>query len=209
MKKIVTIGIVLLLAILLIMFVADKLDKPAEEQPGNNNTAVAPGDYFPLTQGSTWEYEGEGNEYAAFDREVVYVKGNLAQLKEDNGGTVMARVFKTTDNTVTSIFNQGEEYTPQNLLDREPNEQSTILMSPLAVGTKWEEAGVKREIVDIATTVETPAGVFKNCIKVKIVHPGDTSTVYEYFAKGVGTVKEEFISGDTRVTSTLKSYSIK
>ncbi|WP_258359862.1 hypothetical protein [Moorella sulfitireducens (nom. illeg.)] len=187
-------------------------NEPATGQPGpgsgsqNTISGAKPGDFFPLSPGSWWHYQGEGNEYATFKREVLYTKGDRAQLKEDNGGTVSAAVFEITADAVTRIFFQGEQYENTNFLDREPREKVVILKAPLAAGTSWETPNGFREIVDVNATVATPAGEFAGCLKVKI--EGTGSTIFEYYKEGVGMVKREFISGDTRVTSTLDSYKI-
>ncbi len=167
--------------------------------------AVKPGDYFPVVAGSTWEYQGEGNEYASFNRKILFTKENLAQLREDNGGTVSAAVFKTTPEAVTRIFFLGEAYGQENFLNSSSNENIIILKSPLQVGTKWTEPNGTREIVDLNAIVSTPAGNFAQCLKVKISN--ENSTLYEYYKKGVGMVKREFISGDTKVSSSLKKHT--
>lgn len=164
-----------------------------------------PGDYFPLVQGSNWSYQGYGNEYASFNREVLFTKGNRAQVREDNGGTSMAIVFEVTDDAVTRIFNQGEVYNPENLLDMQPSENVIILKAPIEVGTKWKEANFEKEIIDINAAVDTPLGVYQNCVQIKI--SGEHSTIYEYYKSGVGLVKREFISGDTRVNSIIRAVS--
>lgn len=168
--------------------------------------AKKPGDYFPLTVKSTWQYQGEGNEFASFTREVLFVRGNRGQIMENNGGTVLAVVFEVADSAVTRVFTQPETYDRVNLLDRPSNESVIILKAPLTVGTKWKDPNGEREIVAVNAAVSTPAGKFENCVKVKIA--GKESTVYEYFREGVGMVKREFISGETRVTSTLEKYNI-
>ena len=193
---------------------------PPATPPGNNGSETTgnPGEnqekpalklnvYFPLTKGSTWQYEGEGNEYATFNREVLFTKDNLAQLKEDNGGTVSASIYKMTDNTITRIFSQGEVYEAINLLERQPNDNTIILKTPLAVGTKWGNNNEVREIVDLNSTTTTPAGRFEKCIKVKIT--SQNSTTYEYFKDGAGMVKREFISEGSQISSSLKTFNIK
>lgn len=167
---------------------------------------VKPGDFFPLTLGSTWQYRGEGNEFASFNREVLFAKDDRAQIREDNGGTVSAAVFEVKDDAVVRIFFQGEAYGETRFIDREPAENIVILKAPIEVGTKWEEPNGTREIVDVNAAVDTPAGKFENCIKVKISAPN--STLYEYYKEGVGMVKREFISGENRVTSALEKYNI-
>ncbi|MCL6611257.1 MAG: hypothetical protein K6T66_06930 [Peptococcaceae bacterium] len=178
---------------------------PGQKPPEQRPPAVKPGQYFPLALGTVWEYLGEGNEYASFTREVIFTAGNRAQVREDNGGTVMAVIYEVTDEAATRVFSQGEVYDRVNLLDRPQSERTVILKAPLQVGTKWKDPNGEREIVDVNAAVNTPAGKFEKCIKVKI--GGKDSTLYEYYREGVGLVKREFISGETRVTSTLKKFS--
>ncbi|GBF33398.1 hypothetical protein DCCM_2499 [Desulfocucumis palustris] len=178
-----------------------------KDKPKQQETVKKPGDYFPLTRGSTWNYLGKGNEYASFSREVTYEKGNLSQTRTENGGTVGTAVFETTDLAVTRVFFRGEEYDGKDYLDATPNDNTIILKEPLEAGTSWvDRSGAQREIVDVKASVSTPAGNFKNCLRVKISN--EHSTIYEYYKEGVGMIKNEFISGDNRVTSTLEKYSI-
>jgi hypothetical protein len=176
--------------------------------PNKVPPSPTPGEYFPFTENSYWEYEGEGNEFASFTREVIFIKDNRAQIRENNGGTISTSVFETTDEAVTRVFFQGEAYNDVNLIEQEANDNTIILKAPLAVSTKWgkPESGL-REIIDVNASVDTPAGTFDGCIKVKIT--GDNSTLYEYFKSGIGMVKREFVSGEDRVTSSLSKYEIK
>jgi len=184
-----------------------KTEQPKTEQPKPQQPAkqyLNPSDFFPLSVGSTWDYKGEGNEYASFTREVLFASGDRAQIRENNGGTVSAAIFNTSTDTVSRIFFMGEAYGQENFLNTEPKEDIIILKSPLQVGTKWEEPNGNREIVDMNAKVDTPAGIFDECIKVKI--SSKDSTLYEFYKKDIGMVKREFRSGDTVVTSSLKKY---
>lgn len=183
---------------------APREQAPAARPPARE-TAAKPGSYFPLVKGTIWEYQGSGNEFASFTREVIFTGGSRAQVREDNGGTVMAVIFEASDDAVTRVFSQGETYDRVNLLDRPATEKTVILKAPLQVGTKWKNTGGDREITDTAAVLNTPAGKFENCIKVRI--SGQDSTVYEYFKEGVGMVKREFISGEAKISSTLKKYT--
>lgn len=182
-----------------------KTQEPKTQEPAKGN--LSPGDFFPLAVGSTWAYEGEGNEYASFTREVLFAGSDRAQIREDNGGTASAAVFKTSPDAVTRIFFMGEAYGQDNFINTEPKEDIAILKAPLQTGTKWEEPNGTREIVDMSAKVDTPAGSFDECIKVQI--SSKDSTLYEYYKKDVGMVKREFKSGDTVVTSSLKKYDKK
>ncbi|MBS4021954.1 MAG: hypothetical protein KGZ79_05990 [Dethiobacter sp.] len=163
-------------------------------------------DFFPLTQGSSWDYLGEGNEFAALTREVLFTQGNRAQIREDTGGTVSALIFEVTEDVVRRIYNQPEFYDRVSLLDQPANDNTIILQRPLEVGNRWGSP-VEREIVATNASVETPAGRFENCIKIQLTF--ENSILFEYYRQGVGLVKREFIAGDDRITSTLKTYQIK
>lgn len=179
--------------------------KNTEQDSNNNVSDLELSDFFPLALGYTWEYQGEGNEYASFNKKVVFSNNDIYQIREDNGGTVSASVFNVSSSDITRVFFIGEAYGEDNYLNNEPNEEVTILKAPLKVGSKWQEPNGIREIGSINETVSTPAGTFSDCIKVII--SSDDSIVNEYYKEGVGMVKREFISGETKVTSSLKKFS--
>lgn len=177
-----------------------------EQKPDKSAVqALNPGDYFPTTAGSSWQYQGMGNEYASFTRKVLFVSGNIVQIREDNGGTVTASVFKITPEAVTRIFFQGEAYDQTNYLNAKPTDNTVILKSPLQVGTKWTEPHGTREIIDLNAAVNTPAGDFTQCLKLRI--DDGNSTSFEYYKENVGLVKREFISGDDKISSSLIKHS--
>ena len=187
---------------------------PGNNVPGNSQTTTPPEEmpknYYPLTVGSYWEYEGAGNEYASFNRKVLFAKGNLAQTSEDNGGTVATRVIETTNSYVKVVYMQGEDYQPQNRLESgyTANANDILLQAPVKAGTTWAGTNTNKQIIATDAAVDTPAGKFDNCIKVKL--PGQNDTIYQYYKKGVGMVKQEFITTNNEtITSTLKKYEIK
>lgn len=203
-KRRLNVGVASILFILLGMLAAGcAKEEPVIPNPDEELGAKA---YFPATVGDIWEYEGQGNEYASFYREVVYGEGDLAQFSEDNGGTVTATVYSITEDVITQVFFKGEEYEDTNFLAEEPNADMVILKAPLSEGTQWNTENGSRKIVDLDATVDTPAGQFLSCIQVE-VEEGD-STLYEYFAPEVGMVKREFIMGEEKVTSSLSDFSI-
>lgn len=177
-----------------------------QPEPGEPADKINLSDYFPLTKGSSWRYLGYGNEYASFNRKVVFVEGNKAQVIEDNGGTVSASVYTFSEDEITRIFFQGEEYQETNFLNEEPNENLIVLKKPISVGTKWEVENGTREIVDVNATVDTPIGEFTNCIKVEISY--EHSTLHEYFKDGIGMVKRVFNSEGVEITSTLEEVNL-
>ncbi|NTW05287.1 MAG: hypothetical protein HGA27_04100, partial [Peptococcaceae bacterium] len=160
--------------------------------------------YFPLSLGSIWEYQGDGNEYASFKREVIFSAGTRYQIKEDNGGTVMAKIYEITDDSITLVFSEGEVYKNTNLLNSQANENILILKTPLITGNKWQTKEGSREIMATNAEITTPLGTYANCIKVKITDQYSTS--YEYFKEGVGMVYREFNFEETKISSGLKAY---
>lgn len=186
----------------------DNGQSPPKNEEQNSNIKESDlklSDFFPLELGYTWEYEGEGNEYASFNRKVVFSNNNLHQIREDNGGTVAASVYNVSSSEITRVFFISESYGEENYLNSQPNEDITILKAPLEEGTKWEEEYGTLEIGSINETVSTPAGDFSDCIKVIIT--SENSIVNEYYKEGIGMVKREFMSGETKITSSLKKFS--
>lgn len=171
--------------------------------------AVRPGDYFPLKAGSSWTYQGAGNEYASFERQVEYVKNDFAQIREANGGTVSASVYQATDQAVTRVYTRGESYNSKNILDGgfTSNDNTVIIQGPIKNGGNWQnDDNIKRRIVSLSAVVNTPAGAFRNCLQIRM--DGPDYVINEYYGKGVGLVKREFVSNGETISSTLKSYRI-
>lgn len=166
-----------------------------------------PADFFPMTKGSFWEYEGEGNEFASFTREVLFTDSGRAQLRENNGGTVTASVIEATETAVIRVFSRAEAYGEENYMEKQATENTILLKAPVEVGTEWEVQDGIKEITDVNATVTTPAGKFEKCVAVTANY--GESTIVEYYKAGIGLVKREFTSGDIKVTSSLKRYEIK
>lgn len=200
------------LFILLILLVGcDKkvLNPPTTQQQVKELAVTDVSSYFPVEQGLTWEYEGNGNEYAAFTRKALYRENNLVEMSDNNGGTVMGMTFKVSPASVEKIFSIPEFYDERNILKEKPNLQEVILKAPLKVGAAWKNDNSKREIVSIDEKIDTPSGIYDHVVKIKITsldEKAEPSENYEYYAKGVGLVRREFISGQTKVTSKLKSF---
>lgn len=174
------------------------------------DTSPVPGDYFPIAAGSSWDYAGDGNEYAAFKQEMPYTRDSQAQLYIDNGGTMATKIVEITDDAVTQLYFEGEQYDQENLLEKgfSSDEKEVLIKTPLQAGTVWNNQGSSREIMSLEENVETPAGTFADCLKIEITQPDSTAVVYEYYAPGVGLVLREFIDGEAKVISILKGYTI-
>ncbi len=58
----------------------------------------------------------------------------------------------------------------------------------------------KNEVISLSETVETPAGTYKDCLKIK-EDLADGTTEYKYYAKGIGAVREVPHDGDELLIS--------
>lgn len=208
MKKAKIFSLALIIVLLMIIPVSgcsNKNNQPSATPIVNNEIkAKSPALYFPLELGSVWEYQGEGNEYASFKREVVFSSGKRYQIKEDNGGTVMAKIYEIADDSITMVYSEGEVYNNINLLNSQANENILILKAPLTKGNRWQTKGGSREILASDAEIDTPSGIYKNCLKVKI--NDQYSETYEYYHEGVGMVYREFNAEETKISSSLKDY---
>lgn len=181
---------------------------PTPSPPAEDS--LSPADYFPTAAGSRWEYEGQGNEYAAYVRELPFVQDHLAQFYVDNGGTVLAEIVEITDQAATRVFSEEEHYTRENLLEKgyTPNRETVLLKAPLTAGASWETEDSTREITADRETVTTPAGTFSDCLKIKIVYQDSEAVIYEYYAPEIGLVKSEFSSQESEISSRLEKYTL-
>ncbi|HSI34754.1 MAG: hypothetical protein ACAI43_13020 [Phycisphaerae bacterium] len=81
-----------------------------------------------------------------------------------------------------------------------------LLPATPKVGDKFRSEDVsneiseKNEVVSISETVKTPAGEYRDCVKVK-ESLADGTTEYKYYAKGVGVVRETPHDGDELLAS--------
>ena len=96
------------------------------------------------------------------------------------------------------------------LLGKDTQTPGIILPAHPKVGDKFKSEDVSKEInesdevVSVSENVTVPAGTFANCVKTKESLGGGT-TEYEFYAPGVGVVREVPPGGD----ELLKSHSTK
>lgn len=158
-------------------------------------------DYYPIRENTHYIYAGEGFEYAAYDAYIDYATDTKAQLRQDNTGTVLARVVEVADGAVTVLYSREDSYTRENYLSRTGDTQEVLLMEPIQAGTSWTLAdGRTRTITDTAAVVDTPSGTY-TAVAVETGFEGGTTT--QYYAEGVGLVKTVTAGDDYEITSSL------
>ena len=181
--------------------------------PASGGAAAPPtlSAYFPIGENFTWEFAGEGIEFAAFNRRVEFRQADRVQMSQANGGTRMMNIYRVTANAVTQTFSQAEVYDNPPLFDRPANKSTIILKTPLVVGATWQNAQDRREILSVASTLQLPAGGFDNVLVVKIVSTAreskDDGYTLEYYAPNTGLVMQEYYGANNfKVVSKLKSF---
>lgn len=145
--------------------------------------------YFMPNQ-SIARFEGMGNEYATYTLETQYLYDDYIGTLEDNGGTVVQRIYRVEENRIVKIFEEVEAYEadfpPFNELESMP-ELETYLSLPLEEGTAF--GGWTIEQVD--GTLETPFQTFTDVIMLS-QEGEDQSVIEKYFVEGFGEVKRVF-----------------
>lgn len=159
------------------------VDEPSVEQE------VDPADFF-MPDASIASFLGEGNEYASFTLRTVYMDATHVAVYEDNGGTVMLKVYRIGKDEIVLVKEQAEFYeeytaTAEELEALEP--VRTYLAFPLEAGDVVDE----QTIFETDALVETPFKKFEQVIVLEREETDD-SVNKTYFAKGYGEIKREF-----------------
>ena len=171
-----------------------------EPQPSPTSPAEVPlkiSDYFPFVNDVHMKYKGTGNEYAAYDTYVDYVRDNKMQTRENNGGTETIKVYTLKDGALARSYSRGETYYRFDYTSMTDGED-VLLKEPLVAGTSWTaKDGSSRSITAVDKQIETPAGNFS---AIEVTTTRKDSVNKDYYVKGTGLVKTEYISGDASMT---------
>ncbi|AET67652.1 sporulation/spore germination protein [Desulfosporosinus orientis DSM 765] len=196
----------LVLSLFLVFMLLDgcstKNDKPpVDDSKPQDTQQLTIQDYYPFKDNTTYIYEGEGNEFAAYTAAVDYIQDNRIQIRSNNGGTEMVRVLENSKGALTLIYSQGETYYRENLTQGHTNKEEILLKEPLKVGNSWTLAdGRKRIITNLTAEVTTPLGAYK---ALEVTTEGEKDKTQDYYAPDIGLVKTVFTSNDFVVTSAL------
>ncbi|MGI2327513.1 hypothetical protein [Planococcus sp. YIM B11945] len=186
----------------------EKAVQQASEEKAEKETCNREVDAFAffMADGTTAHFKGEGNEFAELDIRTVYLEGNHVAVYEDNGGTVMLRVYHLGEDRIELVKEEPEfyeEYTPS----LEELEALTPISTYLEFPMKKGDVVNNRTIVDLKADVETPYKTFKHAVVFE--EKTESGINRSYFVEGFGEVKREFImetdDGPFTVTSSLES----
>ncbi len=162
----------------------------------------SPSDYFPLAVGNQWTY---------VDRSAAQAPGTRPP----------ERTVRIVERTADGFYRDNERGELRADADCLRDRVRRLLCRPLAVGQGWVSvtgvsATERYEIAAVDERVETPAGTFTGCVRVRAhVRAGPTAeNVLELtYAPGVGPVRIEtfaVVGGDVapQIRADLKSYSL-
>jgi hypothetical protein len=156
---------------------------------------ATPADYFPLAVGNTWTYVDES-----------------PALGPDRRGA--ERTVRILERTADGYFRDNERgelrADPDCLHDR----MRRLLCGPIEVGTRWSSvvsvsSTERYEIAAVGERVETPAGRFERCVRVRAHNraaPATDHVLEITYAPGVGPVKlETFVVVNEQVTPQVRA----
>ncbi|WP_342601017.1 hypothetical protein MHB48_08395 [Psychrobacillus sp. FSL H8-0483] len=175
--------------------ITESTDKvPVKEEPVKETLPVEEvvnlAQFF-LPDQSTAQFKGEGNEYASYSLKTQYINDNYVATYEDNGGTIVQRIYKISEDNISLLAENGEAYEAEIPSIEELESMPVIdiyLATPLEVGTKFNGW----EITSTSDTLQTDLQTFENVIVIeKAEEQGNVTR--KYFAKDFGEIKREFI----------------
>lgn len=156
--------------------------------------AARPGDYFPLAVGNEWVYRDE----------------SPALPPERRAG----RTVRILERTADGYFRDSERGELRADADCLHDRSRRLLCRPLAAGTTWTSvvsvSSTERfEIAAVGERVETPAGKFDGCVRVRGHNRAGAATDHLLeitYAPGVGPVRiETFAVVDGKATPQVRA----
>ena len=165
--------------------------------------APRPADFFPLAVGNEWVYVDRSPALPA-------------------GGAAPQRVVRIVERSADGFFRDSERGELRADADCLRDRQRRLLCAPIRAGNGWVSvtgvsATERYEIVAVDERVETPAGTFAGCVRVRAhlrAGPSAENVLELTYAPGVGPVRIEtfaVVEGKTaaQVRAELKSHSLK
>lgn len=191
---------------------SDENSNNENEQPDINSeeVSIAFSNFF-MKDNSVAKYLGEGNEYATYTARTQWHNDHTVSIFEDNGGTILLRTYRITDEAIELINEQGEFYGEFNPTNEELDAMpaiSTFLQLPIEKGREFD--GWK--IIAVNLTLETPLQKFEEVIQIQKID--ETGSIQNrYIVENFGEIKREFIMNEEdikfSVTSTIESIEQK
>ena len=150
-------------------------------------------------------FVGDGNEFASFSEETVWLTDHIVQTSINNGGDLVYSIYRVTDEAIELVY---EGVTEPTMTIEDISKLPVIelyLALPIEQGTSFGSW----TITNLNITVNTPFKSFTNAIEV--MKETDGSISYRYFAPGFGLIKQVESMGMNEnlieISSTLENIS--
>ncbi len=158
-------------------------------------------EYFPFKENTLYKYVGEGIVDLNQESFAIYTRDNQMQRFTKSENFKVTDVFGVHDGTL--FLDLGNTfYYMDSLLDYGKTMGTIVLQGPLEVGTKWQfDANESAEITSMNVAVETPYGKFDTMEVTSVDKDGNKRQ--DYYAKGVGLVKSNYLQGGSEATMSL------
>ncbi|WP_138207310.1 GerMN domain-containing protein [Haloimpatiens lingqiaonensis] len=218
--------ITMLVAIQLITFIGCKSNNTKSESKKDNKGAsinskkdnrmdnlekkeYSLSDYLPFKPNVRMTYKGTGIEYAGKEVFIDFISENKMQVRENNGGTEVAKIIEVKDGEIRVIMAKEEFYFKDNLIqllrdgkiDAGNLKNDVILKEPIKLGTKWNDyQGKERKITSLNASIEIPYGKFN---ALEVTTTGEGYVIKDYFVPTIGHVKKIYEAKDMRVITEL------
>lgn len=184
--------------------------KPAEQQDNSIQGTVS--EYFPIKENALYIYKGS-IETVNQQTYPVFIEGNKLQRRTAAGDFISTEVFTVENGEVKLVYTNATSNGFENFLNRTNPAEVVILKEPLQLNAAWKRNFVSNDstngefkgtskITEVKVPVKTPAGEFETIVVTTEFETGNLDV--EYYAKGIGLVKREYIN----ITRTEKGQEV-
>lgn len=155
--------------------------------------AMTAKDFIPVEKDVYLKFKGTGNEYAEYETYIDYIKDDTVQIRNINPGTTLISVLQYKDGELKRVFSQGETYFNFDYTTHKDKDE-VLIKEPIEPGTSWQlKDGTTRSITAIDKEVAVPAGTYTT---LEVTTVGSDFTMRDYYKKGIGLIKSEFVTND-------------
>lgn len=185
----------------------EAVDEQIEEDAKTNDPDdLSLSDFF-LSDGKKASFKGDGDEFATFSLTFHHLDDQHIAIDEDNGGSLVRRIFKVEEERIVIISEQ--------IIEQDDPLPSIESLASLTTQYIFLEKPIKEghsfggwTIAELNSTVETPYKTFDNAIKLEMIDHGFKNITY--IVPQFGEVLRESImenedGKDFIITSSLQS----
>ena len=178
-------------------------------------------DYMSPKADTFYEYEGIGNELAAWKIYYDYIhEGESYQRRIYSGEAQTAEVLVLSEDRLTLTFGFPNYAINYDLSTISKYQDAIIIKTPIEKGNKWTRMTLDQttttgesvrytetaEITEVHKSVTVPYGTF-DAIEIRVTNSDDSTEKFEYFVNGLGFIKAEYVLGTERVSTELASIT--